>query len=132
MPYITKESREYIDNGLSEPVSPGELNYALTKLLNENYSREAFALRFKEIAAAYVEVREEKYQTFNDIVGAGVSAVLEHLRRKNGLYFPQGQWLFDELQQFYLRVVGPYEDRKIKENGDIAAYVPQGLGGYAP
>jgi hypothetical protein len=45
----------------------------------------------------YVEHRGESYQTFNDIMGALEGAKAE----------------------FYRRVVAPYEDVKIQENGDV-------------
>jgi len=45
----------------------------------------------------YLEVHGEKYATYNDIVGALEGAKLEIYRRK----------------------IAPYEDKKIKENGDV-------------
>jgi len=45
----------------------------------------------------YVENHGASYQTFNDILGALEGAKLE----------------------FYRRVVAPYEDKKIIENGDV-------------
>jgi len=33
MPYISKELRQYIDNGTLEPRVPGTLSYAITRLL---------------------------------------------------------------------------------------------------
>ena len=50
-----------------------------------------------EVCKRYMEERSENYQTFNDIVGA-----LECCK-----------------QEFYARVVAPYEEQKIKENGDV-------------
>ncbi len=45
----------------------------------------------------YILDNDKKYQTFNDIMGALEGAKLE----------------------FYIRKVRPYEDIKIKENGDV-------------
>jgi hypothetical protein len=45
----------------------------------------------------YIQQRGSSYETFNDILGA-----LEGCR-----------------MEFYRRVVAPYEDEKIKENGDV-------------
>ena len=45
----------------------------------------------------YIETRNRNYQTWNDILGALEGAKLE----------------------FYRRVVAPYEDEKIIENGDV-------------
>jgi hypothetical protein len=53
--------------------------------------------QFTQLALAYLRVRGLSYQTINDIVGALEGAKLE----------------------FYRRVAAPYEDTKIKENGDV-------------
>lgn len=45
----------------------------------------------------YLEINGTKYQSFNDIIGALEGAKLE----------------------LYRRLVGKYEDSKIKENGDV-------------
>jgi hypothetical protein len=55
-----------------------------------NYTLTKAALR-------YVEQHGKSYQTFNDIIGALEGAKAE----------------------FYRRVVAPYEDEKIKQNGDV-------------
>jgi hypothetical protein len=49
------------------------------------------------LCVEYIEQHGLSYQTVNDIVGALEGAKLE----------------------FYARVARPYEDRKIKENGDV-------------
>jgi len=50
-----------------------------------------------DIITGYLIKKGEKYQTYNDIVGVLENAKLELYRRKVGLY----------------------EDKKIKENGDV-------------
>ena len=45
----------------------------------------------------YLEQKGSSYQTINDVVGALEGAKME----------------------FYRRVAAPYEDKKIKENGDV-------------
>ena len=49
------------------------------------------------VCKKYMKEHSENYQTFNDIVGA-----LECCK-----------------QEFYGRVVAPYEDEKIQQNGDV-------------
>jgi hypothetical protein len=49
------------------------------------------------ICKKYLDNNKKSYQTFNDIIGA-----LECCK-----------------QEFYRRLIGPYEDIKIKENGDV-------------
>lgn len=50
-----------------------------------------------QLCQEYKELRGECYQTYNDIMGALEGAKLELYRRK----------------------VAPYEDKKIKDNGDV-------------
>lgn len=77
MPYILQHHR---DDKLFKPLNPGELNYAITRLLDQY-------LRDKGLSYLYI----------NDCLGALEGAKLE----------------------FYRRVAVPYEDKKIKENGDV-------------
>lgn len=53
--------------------------------------------RLTTIIQKYIEDKGECYQTYNDIIGALEGAKLELYRRK----------------------IAPYEDKKIKENGDV-------------
>jgi len=52
---------------------------------------------FSQYCRNYIDTKGLSYQTINDIVGALEGAKLE----------------------FYARVVRPYEDKKIEENGDV-------------
>lgn len=52
---------------------------------------------FTQVIKSYLESNGEKYSTYNDIIGALEGAKLELYRRK----------------------IAPYEDKKIKENGDV-------------
>lgn len=80
MPYIDKSVRAVLDTKTKQASHPGELNYLLTQLCQE-----------------YLEVCGEKYQTYNDIIGALEGCKLELYRRK----------------------VSAYEDKKIISNGDV-------------
>ena len=80
MPYIHANKREVCRKQGTWLENPGELNYALTMtLLN------------------YIENHGEKYQTYNDVIGALECCKLE----------------------FYRRAVSPYEDKKRNINGDV-------------
>ncbi|MDR5730422.1 MAG: hypothetical protein RB191_23695 [Terriglobia bacterium] len=82
MPYIIKEQRPEIDNAIAElpsTMSEGEINYAITRLLD------------RQLAAHGLS-----YRTINMLMG-----VLSCAGR-----------------EFYRRIVAPYEDQKIKQNGD--------------
>jgi len=85
MPYILQSNRDRLDPKIKELAKTidfnqraGELNYTITKLL----------LTLKGA---------EKYQDYNELIGALESAKLE----------------------FYRREIAPYEDVKVKENGDV-------------
>lgn len=77
MPYIKMERRGELD--FDEPETSGELNYAITRLVQTYLGR------------------APKYDDFNSVIGALESAKLE----------------------LYRRMISPYEDKKIIENGDV-------------
>jgi len=79
MPYIRDVERKEIEQG-KPPATAGELNYCFTLLINE-----------------YLNTLGERYQTYNDIVGALEGCKLELYRRK----------------------ICTYEDRKRDENGEV-------------
>lgn len=78
MPYIKKEGRA---RAATNPETPGELNYAITKII----------LRYLFLQG------DPKYATFNDVIG-----VLGCIH-----------------SELYRRMVAPYENLKISENGDV-------------
>lgn len=83
MPYIKPEERFYSDVTLgdySAAREPGTLNYQITMLCTD-----------------YIKDTGEKYQSYNDVIGALEACKLE----------------------FYRRAVAPYEEGAIKRNGDI-------------
>lgn len=80
MPYIPEEDRNEVQARIVIPSHPGELNYLLT-----------------DICLEYIALHGEKYQYYNDVIGALESCKLE----------------------FYRRAVAPYEDLKKEINGDV-------------
>ena len=79
MPYITEERRDQLDRLAYDPYRPGDLNYAITRLV------------VRYLGGSY------SYEKYNDVIGVLECAKLE----------------------LYRRMVAPYEDRKMKENGDV-------------
>ena len=79
MPYINEAKRVCL-NAVPEAIDAGELNYMLTKLCHQ-----------------YVRTKGEKYQTYNDILGALEGCKLELYRRR----------------------IADYEELCIKKNGDL-------------
>ncbi len=86
MPYIKKEDREKFKrtlNYLTEDIykiGVGELNYLITM-----------------VCKYYLFTNKERYQSYNDIIGALECCKLE----------------------FYRKRTAPYEDIKEKENGEV-------------
>ena len=79
MPYIKQEQRKRIMEE-ANILNAGELNFIFTEMIQ-----------------GYLEDKGESYQTYNDIMGALMGAMLELYRRR----------------------IGPYENKKIAENGDV-------------
>ena len=80
MPYIDPIRRVKLLEFKEQPQNAGELNFLITHLISN-----------------YLSFKREKYQTYNDIIGALEGAKLEIYRRK----------------------IAPYEDKKMKDNGDV-------------
>lgn len=80
MPYIDEVRRVKLLQFKDQPQNAGELNFLITNLISN-----------------YISFKGEKYQHYNDIIGALEGAKMELYRRK----------------------IAPYEDKKIKENGDV-------------
>lgn len=64
MPYVSAEARERLDGG-ADPATPGELNYAITRLVDD-YLRRKGGLRYAHL---------------NEVIGVMECAKLELYRR---------------------------------------------------
>ena len=80
MPYIDEVRRVKLLEFNDQPQNAGELNFLITNLITK-----------------YIFMKGEKYQNYNDVIGALEGAKLEIYRRK----------------------IAPYEDIKMRENGDV-------------
>lgn len=134
MPYITKIDRARLmeDDPAERARNAGELNYQLT-LACIAASRDQVALVHLtetiefEIGAFLTHRRDQgnqhqrgknNYQDFNDVLGAVDGCRREWLRR-GGRIGHITNILSRFSASFYENVVGPYEDTKIKQNGDV-------------
>lgn len=84
-----KQAQRKYINGGGLPRNAGELNYLISIIIIDFLERE------RDDKGHFR--RSFKYQDINDVLGALEGAKLE----------------------FYRRIIAPYEDIKIKENGDI-------------
>jgi hypothetical protein len=126
MPYITQTARKIIDEGGTIQTA-GELNYTFTKELKKFFctsTRQDLREAVEQLIGTYIALHGTNYATFNDIIGALECAQFEFKRRTYTTY--KREWVDDAIQifknvknDFYTRVVSPYEDEKIKLNGDV-------------
>jgi hypothetical protein len=121
MPYITQTARQVIADGGSVETG-GELNYVFTKSIKEYLAGEIGYVALADEVIGRIEkfiiIHGKSYTTFNTILGALEGAVME-LDRRIGVSDDVHR-IFDVVKKgFYLITVAPYEDQKIKENGDV-------------
>jgi hypothetical protein len=90
MPYVTPKDRQRLDAG-EFPRNAGELNYAITQLCRTYLQGQAYD-------HTTLTQGPTRYAHLNEVVGVLECAKLE----------------------FYRRAAAPYEDTKIKENGDVS------------
>lgn len=118
MPYIDEQARERLAD-LNDPQTPGELNYVITTLC---LLPEPIRSRLHKVKAAVDEYlaqyQQPTYRVYNEIIGAIECARMEHARRTGAV----GQ--VDDLlkyikNDFYRKRVEPYENDKMKLNGDV-------------
>jgi hypothetical protein len=80
MPYIKKTSRYRLLKKDDSPQNAGELNYMITRLIDQ-----------------FARLHGSNYDAYNTVIGVLECAKME----------------------MYRRVIIPYENEKIKENGDV-------------
>jgi hypothetical protein len=119
MPYIDPSARRWLDAD-GEPRDPGELNYAITQHLL-NTSEDMLEMAVEHEVQRYLAFkrtkRDNRYSDFNDVLGALDAARREYERRRGG----DGRLVILEwvAKDLYSSTIAPYEDIKIKQNGDI-------------
>lgn len=120
MPYIKPRDRETLDvfPPVRSPNTAGELNYLITKALIEEQLLPNFSRTIQRVFGQYLTHKGISYQTVNDIVGASLCASREFNRRtgKEALF---SEPLIHLAVYFYDAVGAPYEDKKIRDNGDV-------------
>jgi len=84
MPYIPENRRSLLEPS-GKPETAGELNYAVTRLVDR-----------------YLSEKGLRYQHINEVIGVLECAKLE----------------------LYRRIASPYEDTKIREEGDVYRSLP--------
>lgn len=126
MPYIEKSRRpnmlRYLSNmqhapTVDRPANCGELNFVICELVRHRTHPQLLILRACE---DYIRANM-RYQRINDAIGAVTCAGLECARRGWQVGPPRFTGFEQRLiiDRLYATIAAPYEDLKIKENGDI-------------
>jgi hypothetical protein len=116
MPYVKQEDRKHLTKECVIAGSAGELNFCITySIVQGTFDAEKWFDKLKQ----YAEIKGISYQTYNEIMGVLTCAYRELRRRDFNLFCEHGYDLGALGQQFYDEVLIPYEDKKIKENGDV-------------
>lgn len=96
MPYITKSSREKYDDALDDLILSMEL--VRSHSTNGHVPEGDLNYIISTILNNFITMNHKTYSSFNSVIGVLECAKLE----------------------LYRRHIGPYEDKKIAENGDIS------------
>ena len=117
MPYITQDRRDVLDMSMEPAGTAGELNYLLTKLVIDSELFFVEDILRQEIDDFLYKKESLDYQIINDVLGAITGAKLEIQRRLST--HVHDDTLDRVRDKFYKEIVAPYEDKKIKANGDV-------------
>lgn len=131
MPYVEDSARRRLDAG-GIPENAGELNYVITRTVNEYLSHEDIRYRHINDVVGVLEcIRLDLYNQTSTSVARSHHTGLEelrsiitqlidgYLRRSGDDVIAAVGVLQCTVLEFYRRVAVPYEDKKIRENGDV-------------
>jgi hypothetical protein len=130
MPYLRAERKTALDNQDILPTTTGDLTYLFTRALLGD-PREATLVEALQAAVdRYFQRRQINFGLLCDVVGALTCAGFEYERRIFTRADEMGirsiadaeatlRALREFIQEFYAHVVAPYENDKIKTNGDV-------------
>lgn len=122
MPYLNYTLKKALDKG-KVPETPGDLTYLLSKELIKATDTGAGYLPsdYYQHVQKYIG-DSPNFAVYAEVLGAIQATIFEYKRRKGLLQ----KWQQEELNKLnqlaitlYVFEVGPYEDAKIVENGDI-------------
>lgn len=128
MPYILQEDKDRLNKG-GNPWTPGELTYLITKeMLDAQGGHGPLKAGIRTHVHSYIEGQGHSFATYSAVMGC-LCCAHEEYRRRGGWGAVTGapldlpQWplrvALDYSVEFYDYVIAPYEDRKIRENGDV-------------
>lgn len=120
MPYLTDRRKKELENPKAPYLGAGDLTYGITRVVIDytvTDGEQAFYTALEKCVSRYLP-REPRYENFCVVMGALECATKEYIRRRPES-FPKPLWLMSFSRRFYRDIVAPYEDEKIKVNGDV-------------
>lgn len=124
MPYIVAQERRDIMGGIF-PKTAGQLNFFLCQSILGKFfgslpGKEGWEQYFLNVFQMYLDINGFRYQQCNDIGGAVMNVHREFNRRGKMDDYSFGIVRMKmAYNTFYADVIGPYESKKMAENGDI-------------
>lgn len=109
MPYLTADNKQNVGERKLTNLNSGELNYELT--MSAIQFLQTRVVNYDNLQAAYHHIEKEARQWAIEFADEASSydRLLDHLLGAARL----------AQAEFYRRVLAPYEDKKIKANGDV-------------
>lgn len=120
MPYVDQATKDELDHGERTAATPGELTYIVTAhLLSLDHYDPYLEVAIKQEVADFLKNKSHSYALLSSVVGCLECARREFLRRRPASSVVSHFVLTKVLDDFYATVIGPYEDEKINQNGDV-------------
>jgi len=123
MPYINNEDREPLNEDAKKMKTTGEMNYLFTQAMIDFTLKNNLCYdTINKVTDAFLLCK--KYLSKNMIFGfrdkVGFHELVDAWGFNSGKHCGEIEAaLVDAWGEYQRRVVGPYEDKKIKENGDV-------------
>lgn len=121
MPYIVELERKWIADG-NTILSVGMLTYAITDALLSLPLGADITSVIREKIDEYIDAAgQPSFQLYAEVLGALQAVRLEFHRREPRKLFTRqvSRAVRVVTSDFYSQVIGPYEDQKIAQNGDV-------------
>ncbi len=112
MPYISDNNRRKALRNEEPALTAGELNYQIFYYVKHNYYNISYQ-KIKKYVDNFLG-NKPNYQRYNDMTGCLIRCAKEIKRR-----LEIGGKLLIDIMNSYDNEIAKYEDKKIKENGDV-------------
>jgi hypothetical protein len=117
MPYIKQDQREALK--VIQPANAAQLCYMFSLYLKTE--PRTGPIGYRNLIDSYIAgypKEEVSWKVYAEVLAGAMGALLE-VRRRSLPLDDSSDVLADAVGQWYVEVVGPYEDAKLAENGDV-------------